>query len=288
MQEAAIGDPLNYFAGWLPDEVCYWWGKLFNSSWEVLRARMACEAIEIGLVQRSEYPYLVWGDGISDVVRWAFVSDPSNISLLRDIFGREENVAVPACYIVVNQVDPSDERGEVLFDIFRMTSSSYLQHHNRVYTAPLMSPVPASCMVAVERPWAPEEYFSGWLEDEECYVWGELFDSSWEEVVLGMSTRAAEIGLLQEERWPVLVWRDDTQERARWVFVNDPSEIEQICNVFNDEENANSPTCFVVVRQHDPSDVRGDTIFDIFRMNSTSYLYHHNRVYTKPVDAGDP
>jgi len=34
--------------------------------------------------------------------------------------------------------------------------------------------------------------------------------------------------------------------------------------------------------QQDPSDTRGDVIFDIFRMSPHSYLWHFNRVHTQP------
>jgi hypothetical protein len=34
------------------------------------------------------------------------------------------------------------------------------------------------------------------------------------------------------------------------------------------------------------SDTRGDIIFDIFRLSPQSYLWHFNRVYTRPEQKG--
>jgi len=57
----------------------------------------------------------------------------------------------------------------------------------------------------------------------------------------------------QEEEDGVLIWRRDSSEECRWSFISDPS------------------------------DSRGDIIFDIFRLNAQSLLWHFNRVYTRPV-----
>ena len=69
---------------------------------------------------------------------------------------------------------------------------------------------------------------------------------------------------------------------ARSVFVNDPSDIDAVRRIYNDEANVLAPVCFIVARQLDPTDDRGDIIFDIFRLSPESYLWHFNRVYTPP------
>jgi hypothetical protein len=127
------------------------------------------------------------------------------------------------------------------------------------------------------------------MDDQEAYKWAKIFNSPWESLVDGMSQRAKALGLSQEEKDSALVWLKDGSENCRWLFVNDPSDpqdpesdIQAIRNVFNDEDNVRSPSCFVVVRQPDPSDDRGDIIFDIFRLSPQSYLWHFNRVYTEP------
>ena len=120
------------------------------------------------------------------------------------------------------------------------------------------------------------------MDEEECYQWGELFTSDWNALQDGMSARASATGLSQEERDGVLVWKKGPNEECRWVFVENPSDLESIRAIYSDDENTRSPCCFVVVRQPDPSDTRGDVIFDIFRLTPQSYLWHFNRVYTRP------
>jgi hypothetical protein len=126
------------------------------------------------------------------------------------------------------------------------------------------------------------------MDDQEAYKWAEIFNSPWDILVKSMSQRAQSLGLLQpdgpsgEQRDSTLVWLKDGKENCRWLFVNDPSDIQAIRKVFNNEDNVKSPSCFVVVKQPDPSDDRGDIIFDIFRLNAQSYLWHFNRVYTPP------
>ncbi len=118
------------------------------------------------------------------------------------------------------------------------------------------------------------------MDEEECYRWGELFTRDWDSLASGMSARAHTMGLTQEEKNGTLIWRKGPNEHCRWVFVEDPSEVERIRAVYSSDENTQSPSCFVVVRQPDPSETRGDVVFDIFRLSPQSYLWHFNRVYT--------
>jgi hypothetical protein len=120
------------------------------------------------------------------------------------------------------------------------------------------------------------------MDNEECYEWGELFSRGWNSLVTGMSARAEAMGLTQENQDGVLIWRKGSNEQCRWVFVDDPSDVERVRTIYSDEGNVRSPCCFIVVKQPDPSDDRGDLIFDIFRMSPESYLWHFNRVYTRP------
>ena len=66
------------------------------------------------------------------------------------------------------------------------------------------------------------------------------------------------------------------------MFVDDPSDIEHVRRIYNDPRTAAVPACMVVVRQPDPTEKRGDVVFDIFRLSPTSYLWHFYRVYTPP------
>jgi hypothetical protein len=120
------------------------------------------------------------------------------------------------------------------------------------------------------------------MDRQTCYAWGNLFASPWERLVEGMRSRAAQAGFVQEDGDGCLTWKIGEEVRARFLFVDDPSDIESIRRIYNDEANVRSPVCFIVVRQPDPTDNRGDIIFDIFRLSPQSYLWHFYRVFTPP------
>jgi hypothetical protein len=120
------------------------------------------------------------------------------------------------------------------------------------------------------------------VDPETCYEWGKLFASPWEDLVRGMSARASQLGLAQVIDGRDLLWVSGTAKKVKYCFVQDPSDIESIRRIYNDDANTAVPVCFIVVRQQDPSETRGDIVFDIFRMSPESYLWHFYRVYTPP------
>lgn len=118
-------------------------------------------------------------------------------------------------------------------------------------------------------------------DDEAAYAWGELFASPWPDVVRAMGEKAAANGLEQEATDGVLVWRRADAVQARFLFVEDPSDIDVIRAIYDDDANVSSPATFIIVKQPDPTDDRGDIVFDIFRMSPRSYLWHFHRVFTR-------
>lgn len=122
------------------------------------------------------------------------------------------------------------------------------------------------------------------MDEETCYEWGNMFASPWDDLLEGMSSRASQMGLTQEIDGNDIIWVLGSDIKIKYCFIPDPSDITSIRRIFNDESNARVPVCFIVVRQPDPSEERGDIIFDIFRMSPESYLWHFYRVYTPPND----
>jgi hypothetical protein len=120
------------------------------------------------------------------------------------------------------------------------------------------------------------------MDEEECFAWAEIFLEPWGSLLDKMSDRASAMGMTQEASDRVLIWRRDTTEECRWAFLNDPADVDAVRAVFNSEENVQSPACFVVVRQDDPSESRGENVFDIFRLSPKSLLWHFHRVHTRP------
>jgi hypothetical protein len=130
--------------------------------------------------------------------------------------------------------------------------------------------------------------FAGWLPTDVCYDWGAVFALGPEHRVRAMSQQAAKRGLCQLVAGQTLIWRRGEVVEARFVFVDDPTNIEAIRGIYNDAAHAVPPGCYVVVRQPDTSDDRGEVIFDIFRLSPQSYLSHQNRVYTAPAGLERP
>ena len=125
------------------------------------------------------------------------------------------------------------------------------------------------------------------MDLEESYKWGELFNKDWDSVQTGMVERANILGFTQEVKNQIIIWNNKKEEQCRWIFVDDPSDIEIIRSIYSNDDNITSPACFVVVKQPDPGEDRGDIIFDIFRLNAQSYLWHFIRVFTKPKKKSD-
>lgn len=124
--------------------------------------------------------------------------------------------------------------------------------------------------------------FGSDMHQRQCYEWGLLFASPWEELVRSMAERAGESGLSQEVVGRSLSWLSGGRVACRFIFVDDPSDFGSIRAVYEDEANARVPVCFIIVRQPDESERRGDVVFDIFRLSPKSYLWHFHRVYTPP------
>lgn len=118
------------------------------------------------------------------------------------------------------------------------------------------------------------------MDLETCYEWGNLFASPWSDLLDGMQTRAADMGFNQHAEGDQIFWTSGNDIRVKFCFIQDPSNIDAIRRVFNDDANTEIPVCFIVVKQPDLSDDRGDIIFDIFRMSEQSYLWHFYRVFT--------
>ena len=116
-----------------------------------------------------------------------------------------------------------------------------------------------------------------------AYEWGTLFASPWDDIVRAMGDRAADGGLSQQVRGRSLDWLSENETAVRFIFVDDPSDFSAIRQIYDDESNSLVPACFVIVRQPDETDTRGDVIFDIFRLSPKSYLWHFHRVYTPPA-----
>ena len=124
------------------DRVNYEWGRLFASPWADLVKEMASRAASSGFKQAESKHQLNWTRAGEVVARFIFVEDPSDFYAVRGVFLDESNATVPTCIVIVRQSDESETRGDIVFDIFRLSPKSYLWHFHRVYTPPARGTAP--------------------------------------------------------------------------------------------------------------------------------------------------
>jgi hypothetical protein len=107
------------------------WARIFDSSFDRI-----CEVFE----ERSEsQKYLqeiigkdaiIWRDKTDSLLEcmFCFVNDLTDFKLVKKIFLRIEKFKPPLTYAIVHQ----KKDGEGVYDIFRFSKFSYLEHCNRV------------------------------------------------------------------------------------------------------------------------------------------------------------
>lgn len=121
------------------------------------------------------------------------------------------------------------------------------------------------------------------MDQKTCYQWGNLFASPWEALCEEMESRAHKMGLSQIAGDRYLDWNCRSECKYRFLFVDDLVDRQAIREIKNNNDDIFSvPLAFIVLRQPNPSETRGDIIFDIFRLSAQSYLWHFYRVYTPP------
>jgi hypothetical protein len=111
------------------------WGKLFDSPRAEVTSRMASKAQAYGCVQREAGDVLTWEGGNGIEVAFFIIDDPSDLGLVRRAYGVVAALQPPVGFLIVRQPAGSDPRGGILFDIFRVSSESYLWHDARVCIA---------------------------------------------------------------------------------------------------------------------------------------------------------
>jgi len=70
------------------------------------------------------------------------------------------------------------------------------------------------------------------LGKKEAYKWGAIFDRDRESLVSGMAKRAGKFGLFQKVVEGSLIWEKEGAEQCRWVFIDDPSDIDAVRAVY--------------------------------------------------------
>jgi len=107
--------------------------------------------------------------------------------------------------------------------------------------------------------------------------WGKTFDSGFETILIAFQEVADTKNYLQEQLDAnKILWRDAEDASAECLFcvIDDVTDIDTICDVFDTIKQYNPFFTYAIVRQEKD----GDGQFDIFRFSKFSYLEHCNRV----------
>ena len=129
-------DAPDFLSEWLTEPECHAWGLLFAAPWDSIVGGMADKATAAGLAQQVHEHTLTWLRGTRPVAIYFFLDDPTDLAAVRRLFDDSRIPQVPVAFAIVRQIHERDPRGDVVFDIFRLSPQSYLTHENRVYTPP--------------------------------------------------------------------------------------------------------------------------------------------------------
>lgn len=107
------------------------WGRLFISEWKIITDRFAKLADEKGYCQKELDQYtIIWYDRDNDSAEcmFCFINDATDFKAVYGIFKQIEKQQPLFTNAIVHQ----KKDGEGVYDIFRFSKFSYLEHCNRV------------------------------------------------------------------------------------------------------------------------------------------------------------
>ncbi len=103
------------------------WGRVFNQGIEKIKEHLFELAQKYKLAQESKNNTVIWNKNNKCEAMFVYIHDPSVISSFKTIYSGIEKLNCPVAFIIVRQTID----GEGIFDIFRFSNKSYLEHNNR-------------------------------------------------------------------------------------------------------------------------------------------------------------
>jgi hypothetical protein len=107
------------------------WGRTFDSGFDQLHSELQELAEERQYFQdKIDHNTILWKDAVDGTAECMFclINDATNLGTIQDVFQKIEKYKPVFTYAVVHQV----KDGEGVFDIFRLSKFSYMEHCNRV------------------------------------------------------------------------------------------------------------------------------------------------------------
>jgi hypothetical protein len=106
------------------------WGRIFSLPLPRIAEALAPLAEREGFRQEAESDHILWlGKSKNPAAMFCFIDDPSELAQVKKVYNRISRILPRVTFTIVRQ--KSDGPG--IYDIFRMSERSYLEHHNRVY-----------------------------------------------------------------------------------------------------------------------------------------------------------
>jgi hypothetical protein len=105
------------------------WGRVLHQGPAALEEKLAVEARRFNCRLETDGQDFLWRNDQNETeALFRFVDDPSDLRSFRDIYARLAEVGSPVTYVIVHQ----RADGEGNYDVFRLSTASYLEHNNRL------------------------------------------------------------------------------------------------------------------------------------------------------------
>jgi hypothetical protein len=106
------------------------WGRIFASPIPCIADALAPLAERHRCRQQVKTDHILWlGKSKKPEAMFCFITNPSDLVQVKRVYNRIAKISPRVTFAIVHQ--RSDGVG--VYDIFRMSERSYLEHHNRVY-----------------------------------------------------------------------------------------------------------------------------------------------------------
>jgi hypothetical protein len=106
------------------------WGRIFSLPFPRIAEALAPLAERHGLRQEARADHILWlGKSKKPAAMFCFITDPSDLAQVKRVYNRISRFSPRVTFAIVHQ----KADGSGVYDIFRFSERSYLEHHNRVY-----------------------------------------------------------------------------------------------------------------------------------------------------------
>jgi hypothetical protein len=236
------------------------WAKVFSSSMPAMAEEFGKRGKQYGFVQKVEDNLVLWLDESGDLeVMFTIISDPTDLSAVREIYEQIHARECPLTYAIIHQIMD----GQGTYDIFQLSFNRYISHDWRVS---LGNGSPAQMPEGIRQDL--HGMFSS-LSQQESKEWAEAFSA---DAAMKFWEASKQYNCTQQTEEGAVLWfgKDDKLE-AMFHVISDPKDLNSFRKIYELVDVKGCPLTYLVVP------VRKG-VYDIFRLSLASYMEHCNRV----------